>query len=325
MLCVDCVDCGWDRTARPPAGCMLGGGLATAAYTIRRELVSSSSRRPARARPPPRPRKQRPMSPCGATLRPAIRMSGEAPPISEGEVIIPLKTQRLALTSALLLLTLSPPTTSAANPSQSCEAALVRYCDLERFASCTACMECVDIHQSDLKQGGCSPDVDFTNFCMITYLPACSPTSSAHPLLSGPTGGLLQLSPPKDSSDAGIAAWLAEMRGWREQCTAQLGYMSGTVGPSQPDLEWTATSYITVQSHPYRLRKQVFRPESCDMIGRPALWGLSVRNYGAEQVRQVPVPLRAGRARAQPYSRTLPRRPPPSVRGHRLGPNLEHL
>jgi hypothetical protein len=106
---------------------------------------------------------------------------------------------------------------------------------------------------------GVEAHVDFTNFCMITYLPACSPTSSAHPLLSGPTGGLLQLSPPKDSSDAGIAAWLAEMRGWREQCTAQLGYMSGTVGPSQPDLECTATSYITVQSHPYRLRKQVSR------------------------------------------------------------------
>lgn len=61
----------------------------------------------------------------------------------------------------------------------------------------------------------------------------------------------MQIAPPQDSSDVGVATWLTQMRSWRDQCTAQLGYVNGTVGPSQPGLAWTATSYITVQSHPY--------------------------------------------------------------------------
>ena len=61
----------------------------------------------------------------------------------------------------------------------------------------------------------------------------------------------MQLPPPKNSSNAGIDSWLAKMRTWRNQCTTQLGYMNGTVGPNQPGMEWTATSYVTVQSHPY--------------------------------------------------------------------------
>eukprot|EP01048_Picozoa_sp_COSAG05_P016635 COSAG05_NODE_2170_length_3442_cov_3.273706_2_plen_334_part_00 len=133
--------------------------------------------------------------------------------------------------------------------SPACDSRLVHLCDMSRFASLEACQTCAGRHQGNLQHAGCT-NTDIHEFCITAYSDCLAPSNLSGQYMTGTAA--MQLPPPKNSTDEGIAAWLRTMHAWRNRCLSQLGYTDGAVGPSSlPGMQWTATSYITVQSHVY--------------------------------------------------------------------------